>query len=479
MNNTLKEQTISALFWNFMDKGGQQILQFVFLFVLARLLSPRESGLIGLLSIFVAIANILQESGFSSALIRKQDADEKDYSSIFYFNITISILIYLLLFFLAPLISEFYNQPVLTNLSRFLFLVFLFNAFGLVQNVQLIKKMDFRTNAQITLISVLMSGVIAIIMAYRGYSVWSLAIQQVLQAFLRSLLLWIVVKWKPQSSFCFDRLKGMYNYSLKLLLNSLFNQISANIISIVIGKKYSIADVGNYWQANKLGNIPQSVIASSLSGVTFPLLSNLDSIEKKCTTFRKIVRIVSFLCFPLAAFTIIASEPIVLVLLQDKWIGVIPMLRLLAIGSSILPMLYIAASLLQSLGKSGLLLTVESARNILTICVVLFMSQYGVHQMILATSIIAVVMFFVEYYFIGKLINYKMNHLLKDIFPYLLISFIAFCPLYFLSYLVSNQLLLVLLQMLIGFSVYLFVLKLLGSKVMHELIVIIKQKIVS
>lgn len=477
MSKTLKEKTASALFWNFMDKGGQQLLQFSFLFILARLLSPQESGLIALLSIFVAIANILQESGFSSALIRKSNADESDYSSIFYFNIGISIIIYLILFFSCPLISRFYSQPVLTNLSRFLFLVFLFNAFGIVQNIQLIKKMDFKTNAQITLASVLISGVVAVIMAYKGYSVWSLAVQQVLQAFLRTIFLWIVVKWIPEASFCFDCLKSMYNYSSKLLLNSLFNQIAGNISSIVIGKKYSIVEAGNYWQSYKLGNIPQSVIATSLSGVTFPLLNNLgDDVKRKNRAFRKIVRIISFICFPLFAFTVIGAESIVLVLLDTKWVGVIPILRLLAIGSSVLPLLYVVTSLLQSLGKSGLLLTMESCRNVVTILVILFMSRYGINEMILGTSVVAIVTFFVEYYIAGKLINYKMKQILKDISPYVCISAVIFFPLHFLSKFIDNHFVLLLLQGGIGVSIYLVVLKCLGSKVMDDLIRVIKKK---
>ena len=477
MSKTLKEETISALFWNFMDKGGQQILQFVFLFILARLLSPSESGLIGLLSIFVAIANILQESGFSSALIRKDDADDEDYSTIFYFNIGISIIIYVLFFLSAPFISRFYNQPILTNLSRFLFLVFFFNAFGIVQNVQLIKKMDFRTNAKITLVSGLISGVIAVFMAYRGYSVWSLAIQQVLQAFLRSVLLWVHVRWLPCFQFSFDRLKSMHNYSVKLLFNSLINQIAGNISSIVIGKKFSIVDVGNYWQANKLSSIPQSVIATSLSGVTFPLLNKLgDDVDRKNKAFRKIVRIISFICFPLAIFTIIAAEPLVIVLLQKKWVGVIPMLRLMAIGSSVLPLLYAITSLLQSLGRSGLLLTMEATRNFITIGVILFMSQFGVNQMILGTSIVAIITFFAEYYVAGKLINYKFTQVIKDIIPYIFISAVVFLPLYFLSFYIQNNFILLLLQSLIGGSVYLIILKLLGSKVMNDLIHIVKSR---
>jgi len=477
MAKSLKEQTTSSLFWSFMDKGGQQLLQFVFLFILARLLDPKETGIIAVLAIFVAIANILQESGFSSALIRKKNADESDYSSIFYFNIAISLIIYFILFIAAPWIAVFYKQPVLTGLSRLLFLAFVFNAFGIIQNVQLVKKMDFKTNAKISLFSSLVSGITATLMAYLGYGVWSLAIQQVLQALLRSSLLWIFVKWLPKARFNIERLQSMYNYSFKLLLNALFNQIAGNITSIILGKKFEMSDAGNYSYANKFGNIPQSVIATSLSSVAFPLLSNLgDDIERKRRIFRKIVRIVSFVCFPLAAFTFVAADSIVLVLLREKWIGVIPMLRILAVGSSVLPLLYLLTSLLQSLGKSGLLLTMEFTRNLITIVVIIIASRYGINHMIWGMSIMAVITFLSEYYVAGKKIDYKMMHILKDVCPYVFLAIISFGPLYFLSYYINNNLIMLILQAVIGAAIYFILLKLSGSKVMEDFLSVVQRK---
>jgi len=477
MTKTLKQQTTSAFFWNFMDKGGQQLFQFLFLLILASLLAPQEWGLIALIAIFPAVANIIQESGFSSALIRKINADETDYSSIFYFNITTSFIIYAILFVLSPFIAVFYNEPILTKLSRILFLTFLFNAFGLIQNVHLVKRMDFKTNAWITLTSVILSGLIAILMAYYGFGVWSLVWQQVGQAFFRMVLLWVVVKWHPTASFSIDRLRSMYNYSFKLLLNSLFNQISANISSIVIGKRYSITDAGYYWQAYKIGNIPQAVVASSLAGVAFPLLNNLgDNIERKKRIFRKIVRVVCFICFPLAAFTIVAADSIVLVFLREKWADIIPILRLFTIGSSVLPLLYLITSLLQSLGKSGVLLSMELVRNIATILVILVMSSFGINEMVLGISIVYILAFFCEYAVAGKYIDYKITEILKDVLPYMFIAAISFLPLHLFSLLTQNHLALLILEGIVGTGIYLVILKLLGSKVSDDFIRMIKKR---
>lgn len=477
MAKTLKEQTVSALFWNFMDKGGQQIFQFVFIFILARLLSPDEFGLIAVLTIFVTVANLLQESGFSSALIRKADVDETDYASIFYFNFSISIIIYILFFLFAPVIANFYDRPELQNLSRFLFLAFFFNALGVVQNVHLVREMNFRINTQVSLISVVVSGVIAIGMAYKGYGVWSLAVQQVVQAFLRSLLLWLFVRWYPKAPFSFARIRSMFSYSGKLLLNSLFNQIIANIYALVIGKRFSFSDAGLYSQARKLNEIPQSVIASTLQGVAFPLLNNFgDDLKRKKRAFRKIVRIVSFICFPIAILTIVAAEPIVLVVLQEKFRGVIPLLRILVIGGSVVPLFYLLSSLLQSLGKSGLLLTIEFIRNVLSILIILITINYGVNAVVMGASFTLVVSFFIGYYIAGKTIDYKIVEVFKDIYPYVLIAMISYLPLYFLSYLINSMLLLVIFQTLIGTFIYLALLKVLGSKVMDDFIRIVRRK---
>ena len=476
MAKTLKDQTVSALFWNFMDKGGQQIFQFAFIFVLARLLSPDEFGLIAVLTIFITVANILQESGFSSALIRKANVDEVDYSSIFYFNVSISVIIYILFFLFAPAIANFYERPELQKLSRFLFLAFLFNSFGVVQNVHLIREMNFRVNTRVSLIAVIISGIVAMIMAYRGYGVWSLATQQVLQAFLRSFLLWLFVRWYPKALFSFVRIRSMFSYSGKLLLNSLFNQIIANIYPLVIGKRFSLSEAGFYAQARKLNDIPQSVLASTLQGVAFPLLNNFDDLTRKKRAFRKIVRVVSFICFPIAIFTIIGAEPIVMIVLQEKFRGVIPLLRILVIGGAFVPLFYLLSSLLQSLGKSGLLLTIEFIRNVLSILVILITISYGVNAVVMGATAVLIVSFIIGYYIAGKCINYTIIEVFKDVYPYVIIALISFVPVYFLSHIINSMLLLIIFQALIGSVIYLALLKVLGSKVVDDFIRIVRRK---
>ena len=478
MAKTVKEQALSAFFWNFLDKGGQQIFQFVFTFMLLRLLVPQEFGLIAILSLFIAVANIMQESGFTSAVIRKKETDETDYSSVFYFNISVSLIFYVLFYFSAPYIAKFYDAPILKDLSRFLFLGFVFNSFGIVQNIHLVRKMDFKTNARSTLSAVVFSGVIAVVMAYRGFGVWSLATQQVLYTFLRTLFLWISVKWYPKKAFDFQRIKSMTGYSSKLLANGLFNQISNNLYSMVIGKKFNLTDTGYYSQANKLNFIPQSVIATTLQGVVFPLLNKFhDDLIYKKHIFRKILRIVSFLCFPIATFIIAAAEPIVYVVLKGgEWVGVIPIMRILAIGSSVIPMSYLLSALLQSVGKSGLLLSVEFVRNLLSLVVIIFTVHFGMQGVVIGASSVMIVSFLFSYYVAGKTINYNLYELLKDVLPYVFIASISFLPTFFFRLLIDNMLLLLLLQGVCGLVVYIVILKLLGSKIIDEAMTTLRKK---
>lgn len=476
MSDSLKEKSSSALLWNFIDKGGQQVIQFVFLMVLARLLAVADFGLIALLSIFTIIANILQESGFSAALIRKKDVDESDYSSVFYFNISISILIYLIFYSLAPFIASYYDAPILKNLSRVIFLSFIFNAFSIIQNVHLYRRMDFRSNTKITFIAGLISGVIAIWTAYSGYGVWSLAIQLVLQTFIRSLLLWVFIKWRPSLIFSIDKLKSMMPYSMKLLATSVFNQVAAYIYPLVIGKYFSITQVGYYGQAYKLNTIPQSIIADSLQGVAYPLLTKLDDNERIKRIFRKIIRVTAFICFPVAALIIIAAYPIVEIVLSKNFLGSAPLLQIMAITGAVYPLIVLSGSLLKALGKSGLLLKTEVTRNILLIASVFISFKWGIIGLVIGFSIVYIIAFIISLYFAGKCISYSLKELFKDISPYLGISIAVFSSLYFLHSVMDNNILLLATQTIVGGGAYLLIIKQLGSKVMEDFLEFIRNK---
>lgn len=474
---SLKEKSVSALFWSFVEKGGQQIIQFVFLLFLAGMLSPKEFGLIAILAIFSAIANILQDSGFSSALVRKKDITEQDYSTVFYFNLAISILIYLVLFFVAPIIARFYDEPVLTNLSRFIFLAFLFNSFAVIQNVHLVRALNFKISSQVSLASSLVSGLIAMFLAFRGYGVWSLAAQQVIQAFLRSALLICFVKWKPHSSFCSDTLKSMFSYSSKLLLTNLLNQVTSNMYANVIAKKFTSTNAGYFAQADRFAKLPQSILATTLQSVAFPLLNKVgDDKERQKRIFRKIIRVVSFACFPIAMVTFTAAESAFFVLWGDKWLPVVPLLYILVIGFSFVALFYLLASLLQSLGRSGLLLKIETTRNLLSLGTLIFTIQFGVIPVVWGITVVYVVCFVWGYFVAGKTIKYSLFEVFRDVTPYIVISAVSFLPFYFLKSLITNDWIFLFVAIIGGVVLYLCILKVLGSKVVDDFAKIVTRK---
>jgi O-antigen/teichoic acid export membrane protein len=477
MADSLKRKTGLALFWSFVDKGGQQVIQFVFVYILARLVIKEEFGLVAVLAIFTAIANILQESGFSSALIRKKEVQPQEYASVFYFNISVSLCLYIIFFFCAPLISSFYGQPVLTNLSRFIFLAFVFNSFGIIQNVHLIKSLNFKTNTRITLLAGVISGLIAIALAYNGFGVWSLAAQQVMQSFIRSLLLWIFVKWRPATGFSFIHIKEMSSFSLKLLLTSLLNQICANIFPLIIGKKFSFAQVASYGQGTKLNGIPQSIISDGIKSVAYPLLSNIgEDNQRGKKIYRKIIRITAFISFPVAMLLITIARPIIAIYLPAEWSDVTPILQILAIGGAFYPLYVLISSLLQYKGRSGLLLKIEIFRNILLLLSILLTIRYGILGLVAGISLVNIVSFFAGIYISGKTITYTLKEVLMDITPYMGIALVAFLPFLFLHKIgIENIYLLLLIPLIAGSCLYLLIVKILGSVIIQETIDFLKQ----
>lgn len=479
MNKTLKQKTGFAIFWSFIDKGGQQAIQLIFGIVLARILFPSEIGLFALLAIFTSAANILQESGFSAALIRKDKPEEEDFSSVFYFNISISIFIYAILFLGAPLISWFYENPILTALSRVVFLSFVFNAFAIIQNVTLVIKMDFKTNTKITLTASSIAGIVAITSAYYGMGVWSLALQLVLQTFLRSVLLWLLVKWRPTTSFSSYHLKKMMPYSMKLLATSVMNQICSNLYTNIIGKHFNSSQAGVYSQANKFSIIPQSVISDGIRSAAFPALAKIkDDVIYTKKAFRKVMRITAFISFPIALIIIITAKPIILLLLTDKWQESIPILQILAVGAAFYPLYTLIATLLQTIGKTGLIFKLESFRNILALALILVTIKYGVHGLVAGMSLTSTTAFFVGIIIAGRHINYSLTEIIKDIAPYGLIAFISIAPFFFLPLLgLDNLLALLVIPSLVGTLIYLTILKVLGSVILHDSISFFKQQL--
>lgn len=272
---SLKQKTISGLFWSFIDQFANLLISFIVGIILARILTPREFGLIGMITIFIAISESFINSGFSNALIRKNDATDTDYSTVFYYNLAVGILFYLILFFTAPLISNFFNEPQLTRIIKALGLILIIDSLTIIQRTILTKRIDFKLQTRISIISSLGSGIIGIVMAFEGFGVWSLVVQRLSKQALNSLFLWIWNKWRPSLIFSMKSFKELFSFGSKLLLSGLIDTIFRHVYKLIIGKFYSAQDLGYYTRAEEFKKLPSQTLNSVVGRVSYPVLSSI------------------------------------------------------------------------------------------------------------------------------------------------------------------------------------------------------------
>ncbi len=473
---TLKEKTFSGLSWSVFDKLFQQIFVLFCSIAFARMIEKESFGLLGILAIFTGICNILQESGFSAALIRKKNVSQSEYITVFYTNIVIGIVLYILLFFTAPFISSYYNQPIITPLSRVLFLSFLFNSFAVVQNARLIKDINYRFITKNNIIATIASYSIALILAYFGFEFWALVAQIVLISLIKTCNFWIFSKWRPSGSFSFKVLKEFFSFSSKLMISSLLGTSMANIPQNIIGKNYSMGITGLYNYANRMINTVSDFLAGTIQSIPFPILSTIEDLERWKRIYRKFVRIKAFIVFPLFIGMILLSKPFVISVLGEVWIDSYPILQLLCIGGIFSALDTSNGDILRIKGKSGIILSFVIFQAILMICLIAVILFLKLNYLYLIAGIICSILIklIVTTIYSNRLIQYTLIELFKDLLPYLTISLFSASLSYLLNYIIFNQLLLLFCQGILFFSVYIGLLHILGSTIVKETFNIIK-----
>ena len=330
--DNLKGRTLSGLFWNLLGKVGNQVISFIPTLFLARLLAPEQFGLIGMLAIFIAVANTLLDSGFGTALIQKKDATYIDECSMFYFNLLVGGLLTLALFLAAPLIADFYNQPILTGLTRVLSFGILIKAFDLIQTTRLTRSLDFKTQLIATLLGSGVSGVIGVVAAYLGLGVWSLAIQSIVDDILSTLALWIMCKWRPAFIFSMKSLREMFRFGSRMLLSGLIGTFFDNLYQAFIGKFFSAADLGQYTRAASMQGIVINTTSTTLGRVLFPALASIqDDLARLKRFYRKSMVMTTFVHFPVMAGLIVVARPLVILLFSEKWQGCVLFFQLMCV----------------------------------------------------------------------------------------------------------------------------------------------------
>lgn len=456
--NSLKKKTISGLFWSFSDLLSNQGIRFIIQIVLARLLLPEDFGIIGMITIFIAVSQSIIDSGFSNALIREKNSSQEDYSTVFYFNLFMAAILYIILFFSAHTISIFFNEPKLVSIIRVLALVLIINSFGLIQKTILIKNIDFKSQTKVNVISSIISGIIAILLAYLGFGVWSLVIQTLLMQFIQSLLLSLSNRWIPSLVFSTDSFRRLFGFGWKLLVSGLINTLYNNLYFLIIGKAFLKVDLGYYTNAQKLRDVASQSITTSVQKVGYPVLSSIKEDEDRLReSYKKIIKTSVYITFPLMIGLAAVANSLIRLIFGLKWINSIEYFQVLCLSGMLYPLHAINLNILQVKGRSDLFLGLEIFKKIiglLSIVMVLFL-KLGIMGLIWALVVTSFVGYFLNSYYSAELLNYSTLQQIKDITPAFIASIIMGLVIYFSEGLLPNRILIkFIIQTIIGLSVY-------------------------
>ncbi len=433
---SIKQQTIRSSKWNFIERISTQGIQFLLGIIMARLLLPSDYGTIGLLAIFFEISQAFIDSGFSSALIRTKDPSKKDYSTVFYFNLGISIAIYALLFFAAPFIANFFKIQVLCPILRVQAITLIINAIMAVQVSMLNIKLDFKALAQRKVAATLISGVCGIGFAYIGHGVWSLVYQQLIAAGINLIFICYICRWIPTTGFSMESFKRLGSFGSRLLAAGLLHTIYRNMTTFAIGKFYSAQDLGYYSRGSNFSDLPNNTINGVLQTVTYPILAKIqDDEEHLVRVYRKYIRITSLTIFIFSGILCALAEPIILFCLTEKWAKAVIFLHVFAFSSMFDHLSTINLNLLKVKGRSDLFLKLEIIKKAISITILICAIPFGVFAICLSKLLYNQIAVFINTYYTGKLFHLGYIQQVKDFSPYLIRCILACIPVYFMTYL--------------------------------------------
>ncbi|MFZ5998425.1 MAG: lipopolysaccharide biosynthesis protein [Nitrospirota bacterium] len=425
MANSLQHTTVYALLWSFLDAVAQRGVQFIISIVLARLLFPEQFGLIGMLTIFMAVTRTFLDSGFGAALIQKQEVTQTDICSIFYFNIAVGLAAAGLLSLAAPWIAAFYRQPILTPLTRALSLTIVINSFGMIQKTVLTKHINFKVQTKVSLIAGVLSGAAGITLAAHGFGVWSLVVQQISASLFSTVSLWAFSSWRPALIFSFTALRKMFGFGSRLLASSVLNQFFDNIYFVVIGKLFSATDLGFFTRAKTLNDLPSQTLSGIVARVTFPVFSTIQGDRARLKRgLKKALAILVLVNFPLMIGLAVIARPLVLVLLTEKWAACIPYLQLLCVVGILFPLQVMNLNVLQALGRSDLFLRLEIIKKIMIVINIAITWRWGISAMIYGMIINSVISYYLNSYYNGVLVDYPLREQVLDLLPYLIVAIV-------------------------------------------------------
>lgn len=455
MSDSLRSKTVKGVIWSSIERFSTQGVQFLIMIIMARLLTPKDYGLIGMLAIFLAVAQSLIDSGFSQALIRKQDRTDVDNSTVFYFNIVVSSALYLILFIAAPFVADFYNQPELTSVMRVVCLGVILNSLAVVQRALLTVRIDFKTQAKASLSAAVISGCIGIVLAYCGFGVWSLVVQQLLNLSVNTLLLWIFSKWRPIAVFSWKSFHELFAFGSKMLASGLLDTLYRNIYPIVIGKLFSASSLGHYTRAQQFSEFPSSNVTGIIQRVTYPILCGIqDETERLEAVYRKFLKLSAFIIFPLMIGMSAVARPFIDIALGKQWGFCGQLLQIICFAMMWYPIHAINLNLLQVKGRSDLFLRLEIIKKILGITVLCITAPFGLVVMCYGQIFNSIVALVINTYYTGKLINVGFIRQMKDLLPTILLSLTMFGAILLVNGFIEVNMHRLVIGVLVGIIVY-------------------------
>lgn len=476
--DSLKEKTAKGLFWSMMSNGSTQVLNLLFGILLGRMLSPADYGMVGVLTIFTAIAGNLQSSGFTQGLTNIRRPKAKDYNAVFWFNVITSITIYIILFFCAPLIAMFFHQPELTRLSRFVFLAFLISSLGIAHGAYMFKNLMTRENAVTGFAALTVSGTVGTIMAFNGMSYWSLAWQQVVYITVVNIGRYYYTPWRPSPHIDLRPIKKMLGFSVKILVTNIINTLNSNILVFIFGRLLPIRTVGDFSQANKWDTMAYSFLASTVAQVAQPVMSQVcDDNDRERRVFRKMARFTAFLSFPVMFGLAAVAEEFILITIHGQWINSVPLLRILCISGAFMPLYILYQNHVISRGRSDIYLWCNIIQTVIQAAVILIFVKQGVTVMVTAFTVYNIVFLAVWQHFLHRLTGIRAAEILRDICPFALTAAAVMGAVWLLTAWIENLWLLLLCRFTLAAALYLIVMKLARVQILEECMAFIKSKI--
>jgi len=474
---SLKKKTVKGVAWTSLEQVTTLGFGFVIGVVLARLLSPSDYGLLAMIAVFNSIAFAFLDSGFGSALIRKPNLTDNDTTTAFCFNLVAGVVLYGIIWLIAPWVSQFYDKPILTSLLRAEGSLLIITSFKIVQNTQLSRALNFRAKAIISVSSQVLSGVLGIMAAYRGFGVWALVIQHIASSVVGLILLWIISPWRPRGRWDNHSLSYLWGYGSKLLASGLLDRIYGNIYPIIIGKFYSAADLGQYTRATHYAGMPSGILTGVLQKVTFPVLSKIqEDTDRLGNSYRRMLRFTVFIVFPVMIGMAALAYPLVVALVTDKWAQCVPYLQIICLSSMWYPVHAINLNLLQVKGRSDLFLRLEIIKKALITVVIFVCVPFGIMGICYGAVFTSLACLAINTYYTGKLIHVGFMRQMKDMLPTLLNSLAMGALIYLVTMSISGNVLKLLVGIPVGMMAYIAVAKICHLPELQEAINIIRRK---